>query len=255
MHASYKHPGFHVFTALLLVLLLGLLGSCKKTIMGPDPVVSMEISGRITLNGAGFQVDIYLSGTLSRKMASAADGTFRFTNLPDGEYLITPSKQGHVFNPSNYEILIRKTDANFTAQIATCGTGKNAIMADFSARDQDNNNRSLYDYFGKVILVNFSANWCGPCRQEASHLADFYALYKDKGFHILTILIDGDNAEWAKNYSLLFPVFDDTLKSLWNIYGGGSIPINIILDRNCTIRYKMVGYREQELAALIEKHL
>jgi hypothetical protein len=54
---------------------------------------------------------------------------------------------------------------------------------------------------------------------------------------------------------LTFPVLDDTSAGIWAIYGEGYVPLNIILDRNMTIRYKTAGYTESEIVAAIKKYL
>lgn len=126
---------------------------------------------------------------------------------------------------------------------------------DFTAKDQNNNDVSLFDYQGKVILFNFSADWCGPCRDEAPHLEVLYNEYKSRGFQVITLLISGSPSSWANQYSLTFPVLDDNNEAIWNIYGEGYIPLNIIVDRSCVIRYKKAGYNESEIRAIIEQYL
>jgi peroxiredoxin len=135
------------------------------------------------------------------------------------------------------------------------GTEVGNRAVDFTAKDQNGNNVSLYDYSGKVILVDFSANWCGPCRNEASHLEDLYDEYKERGFQIITILTSGDPKEWADDYKLSFPVLDDNNEAIWGQYGEGYVPLNMILDRDMVIKYKAAGYDETRIRSLIEGYL
>jgi len=93
------------------------------------------------------------------------------------------------------------------------------------------------------------------CRDEASHLQELYNQYKDRGFWVITLLIDGNPSEWAEEYNLSFPVLDDNKRKIWDIYGEGSFPLNIVIDRNCMIRYKKSGYNESEIKTSIEKYL
>jgi len=139
--------------------------------------------------------------------------------------------------PSNYGSVVGKIAANFTAV------------------DQNGQSVSLYSYTGKVILIDFSADWCVPCQDEASKAEALYQTYKSQGFEMLTIMIEGSPATWATTYGLSFPVLDDTSKALWTIYGEGYIPLNIILDKTMTIRYKTAGYNESEIVAAIQKYL
>ena len=127
--------------------------------------------------------------------------------------------------------------------------------ADFTAKDQNNQDVSLYDYLGKVILFDFSADWCGPCRDEAPHLEVFYNEYESRGFQVITLLTSGSPSDWAQTYNLTFPVLDDNNQTIWDIYGEGYVPLNIIVDRNCVIRYKKAGFNEDEIRAIIEQYL
>ena len=129
------------------------------------------------------------------------------------------------------------------------------VAANFTAVDQNGQSVSLYSYQGKVILIDFSADWCVPCQNEAAKAEALYQSYKDQGFVMLTILIDGSPSTWATTYGLSFPVLDDTSRTLWGIYGEGYIPLNIVLDRTMTIRYKVAGYNESDIVGMIQKYL
>lgn len=131
----------------------------------------------------------------------------------------------------------------------------NDSALDFTAKDQNDNDVSLSDYYGNVILFNFSADWCGPCRDEAPRLELLYNEYKSRGFQVLTLLISGSPSSWASQYGLTFPVLDDNRYAIWNLYGEGGIPLNIIVDRNRVIRYKKAGFYESEIRAIIEQYL
>jgi peroxiredoxin len=126
---------------------------------------------------------------------------------------------------------------------------------DFTAKDQNNQDVSLYDYAGKVILFEFSADWCGPCRNEAPFLQVIYNEYKDRGFQVITLLISGSTAEWAQTYNLTFPVLDDSSKSIYYQYVENGVPHNIVVDGNFVIRYKGAGFHESEIRAIIEQYL
>jgi peroxiredoxin len=136
------------------------------------------------------------------------------------------------------------------------GTKVGETAADFSAKDQNGQAVTLYQYSGKVILINFSmASWCTECRIEAGYLEALFQKYKDKGFQIITLLMDGSPADWASQYKLTFPVLDDSSNNIWNSYGEGWVPLNIVLDRSMTIQYKEAGYDEPAIISQIEKYL
>jgi len=242
-----------------IILCLFVFGaSCEKgTPTSPDLDLSLEFSGTITLGGQPFSgVDVYLSWSASKKTTTGSDGKFSFKNLLNGDYIITPSKLGYAFNPSNYEVGSQtRTDLNFIANTAPTGSDVNDIATNFTAKDQNNQDASLYDYHGKVILMDFAADWCGPCREKAETAEQFYQNYKDKGFMYILIVIEGDPVIWADTYGLTFPVLDDNNRSIYNIYSKISIPLPHVLDRNCTIRYKEEGWNKSEVEEEINKYL
>jgi peroxiredoxin len=135
------------------------------------------------------------------------------------------------------------------------GTKFGDIAVNFTAKDQNGNNVSLYDYSGKIILVDMSADWCGPCRNEATHLENLYDEYKQRGLRVITTLVSGDPSEWAKEYGLTFPVLDDNNEAIWNQYGEGYVPLNLVIDKDKVIRYKEAGYDEAAIKAVIDKYL
>jgi peroxiredoxin len=126
---------------------------------------------------------------------------------------------------------------------------------DFTAKDQSNQDVSLYDYTGKVVLFEFSADWCGPCRNEAPYLETIYNDYKDRGFQVITILISGNTTEWAQEYNLTFPVLNDSSLTIYHQYSEGGVPLNIVVDRNFVIRYKGTGFHEDTIRTTIEMYL
>jgi len=145
------------------------------------------------------------------------------------------------------------TTPDIPPTLATLQVGDTA--ADFTAKDQNNQDVSLYDYSGKVILFEFSADWCGPCQAESPHLEELCNEYKDRGFQVITLLISGDPSTWAQTYNLTFPVLDDNNESIWDGYGEGYVPLNLVVDRNYVIRYKVAGFDESEIRAIIEQYL
>jgi peroxiredoxin len=242
----------------VVVLYLIFFGNCKrKTLTGPNGDEVIELSGVITLDAQPFSnVEVNLSGDSSKKTLTGPDGKFSFANLLSGSYVITPSKQGYTFSPSSYEVGSQtRYDLNFVAQLVKSGSKVGELAVDFTAKDQNNNDISLSDYSGKVVLFDFSADWCGPCRDEAKHLEALYNEYKDRGFQVITLLISGSPSAWANEYNLTFPVLNDNDETIWDVYGEGYVPLNIVVDRDRIIRYKKAGYNETEIRAIIEDYL
>jgi len=250
-----RSSAFIVFLASSLAL--GLLAACKDGSPTTPDTPGLVFKGTISSGGQRLSnVSVYLSWDDSKSTRTNANGVFQFSGFSGINFIITPSLKGYAFSPSNYTLAAQpRSDLNFSAVPASYGSNSGDIAADFSAKNQSNQNVSLYEHFGKVILIDFSADYCGPCRDEAEHLENLYQDYGNKGFQIITILTSGSPAEWAADYSLTFPVLDDNSWKLWDIYGEIHIPLNIILDRNMTIRHKESGYNETTIANTIEKYL
>lgn len=114
---------------------------------------------------------------------------------------------------------------------------------DFEMLTPDGKPVKLSDYVGKgkVVLIDFWASWCGPCRREMPSLVETYAKYKGKNFEIVGVSLDEDGAAWKdaiKKMNMTWPQMSD-LKG-WNcvgaqLYAVNSIPQTILVDGNGTI--------------------
>lgn len=115
----------------------------------------------------------------------------------------------------------------------------------FTLRDADGRNVSLSDYKGKVVLLNFWATWCGPCKIEIPWFVEFEQKYKDRGFAVLGIAMDDEGWEVVKpyltktkvNYRIL--VGNDKIAA---DYGGvDSLPTSFVIDKTGQIAGTHVG--------------
>ena len=130
---------------------------------------------------------------------------------------------------------------------ATAAVQPAAAAPDFTLRSMDGPNLRLAEQRGRVVMVNFWATWCGPCRQEMPHLNKLYDKYRDSGFVLLGVNID-DNAdkatELAAKLGLKFPVLLDTDKTVSRLYDMGSMPATVLIDREGKVRHLHRGYRD-----------
>jgi peroxiredoxin len=113
---------------------------------------------------------------------------------------------------------------------------------DFTMKDPEGNPVSLYSKIGsKLLLVDFWAAWCGPCRRENPNVVKVYKEFNKKGFDVFGVSLDQKKDDWVKAIS------DDNLTwthvsdlQYWNnlaarMYAVNSIPANFLLDENGTI--------------------
>ena len=107
---------------------------------------------------------------------------------------------------------------------------------DFTVYDADGNEVRLSDFFGKPIVLNFWASWCGPCKME---MPDFNEKYLELGEEVQFLMInmtDGSRetvaiaSEFIKESGYSFPVFYDTKMDAANTYGAYSLPMTFFID-------------------------
>ena len=108
---------------------------------------------------------------------------------------------------------------------------------DFALRDLAGRTVRLSDQRGKVVLVNFWATWCVPCAAELPHLQRLYDKYRDRGFVVLAISMDGPESSAevdprARRYGLTFPVLLDEETRVVGVYNPKrTAPFSVFIDR------------------------
>ena len=100
----------------------------------------------------------------------------------------------------------------------------------------------------KVVLINFWATWCPPCRLEMPTMQQIYSEYKGKGFEILAVNIEPDAKEeirdFIKELRLTFPVLLDSNMKVTRQYRLFGLPVSVLIDRQGIIRGKEIGYHD-----------
>lgn len=116
----------------------------------------------------------------------------------------------------------------------------------FSLPDASGNTISLDDFKGQVVLINFWASWCGPCRQEMPLLEALHQRYAPLGFTMLGINVEEDSSladGFLRDTPVTFPILYDRENLVSKTYDVIAMPTSIIVDRQGEIRYVHHGYK------------
>ena len=134
-------------------------------------------------------------------------------------------------------------------------------FVDLKAKTPNEQDIALSDYVGKgkVVLVDFWASWCGPCRTEMPYVVEAYKKYKNKDFEVVGVSLDKDITSWKngiKDLNITWPQMSDL--KFWDselsaAYGVQSIPFTVLLDKDGTIIAK--NLRGEELLLKLDELL
>lgn len=117
---------------------------------------------------------------------------------------------------------------------------------DFTLKSMSGSNVKLSELRGKVVMVNFWASWCGPCRQEMPHLDSLYKRYNKLGFVLLGVNVEEDSSKAAKmmeDMGVSFPVLFDTRNEVSKKYDVVAMPSTVLIDRDGNVRFVHKGYK------------
>ncbi|NIP80094.1 MAG: redoxin domain-containing protein [Gemmatimonadetes bacterium] len=138
--------------------------------------------------------------------------------------------------------------------------GTDEPAPDFAVRTLDGDTVRLADLRGQVVLVNFWATWCAPCRLEMPGFQDVWEDYGDRGVTILGLSVDRgvrDTVErWVRDRGITYPIAFAPGRVVRE-YGGASVlPTSILINRQGRIVHRVEGfYAEPALRAAIKRLL
>lgn len=145
---------------------------------------------------------------------------------------------------------------------ANAGT-QESPAPDFTLKSSNGKNLKLSEFRGEVVMINFWASWCGPCRQEMPLLEELYSRYQPLGFTLLGINVEEDSSkarEMLEDIPVSFPVLLDNQSTVSKLYDVVAMPSTILIDRSGNVRYLHHGYKpgyeetyQQQVRALIRE--
>jgi peroxiredoxin len=123
-----------------------------------------------------------------------------------------------------------------------------APAPDFTLASRAGKPVSLAQFKGQVVMINFWATWCGPCRQEMPHLEAIHKKYSKMGFTMLGVNVEPDpkaaSAWLAKQGTpVSFPILFDTDSKVSKLYSVAGMPSTVIVDRKGKVRVLHKGYK------------
>lgn len=122
----------------------------------------------------------------------------------------------------------------------------NGVAPTFTLPSRAGDNVSLEQLKGKVVMLNFWASWCGPCRTEMPLLEQMHKRYSSLGFTLVGVNVEANTADaerWLKDTPVSFPVLFDRESKVSKMYDVNAMPSTVFIDRKGNIRYLHRGYK------------
>jgi thiol-disulfide isomerase/thioredoxin len=144
--------------------------------------------------------------------------------------------------------------------LSSCGKEKTeltqTLAPDFKLNTLDHQEITLSKLRGKVVLLDFWATWCGPCRESMPHLVQLNKTYQEKGLEVIGMSMDRGNIDtvrhFTKSMDIPYPMIiasDDVARQ----YGVTGLPTTILIDKAGNLRGKIVGFNSSIAAQITTK--
>lgn len=131
--------------------------------------------------------------------------------------------------------------------IAHAGESKKVPAPDFTLKSMSGSNVRLSELKGDVILLNFWASWCGPCRTEMPLLNKLHNKYKGIGFTVLGVNVEESNTaaiDFLDENKVSFPILWDSKNEVSKQYSVSAMPTTVMIDRDGQVRYIHKGFQD-----------
>lgn len=146
----------------------------------------------------------------------------------------------------------------FAMSTATYAQDVNSPAPGFTGKTLSGTALNLADYKGKVVLLDFWASWCGPCKKEFPFLMQLREKTRNQPFEIITINVDTDVKKMMgflkdQKRKPNFPVVMDPAGKLPEMYGVEGMPTTVLIDANGIIRYRHTGFVDSDKAKFVRE--
>ena len=133
-----------------------------------------------------------------------------------------------------------------TVIVSSLVGASSSIAPPFTLPSRSGDNVSLDQLKGQVVMLNFWASWCGPCRQEMPLLDQMHKRYSALGFTLLGVNVEAntkDAERWLTETPVSFPVLFDKDSKVSKLYEVSAMPSTVFIDRKGNVRYLHRGYK------------
>ena len=149
----------------------------------------------------------------------------------------------HVILNKRFFLLLIAGLASLAGLFGQTASVSNPLVPDFKLQDQNGQEIQLHEFRGKYVHLDISADWCGPCRHQASYMANLEHELEKYDFVSISVIVTRNSAavkKWAEQYRLQYVLFDseNMAKRVFNARG---YPTNIIIRPDLTIAGRWAG--------------